>query len=165
MIARAINQTGQPQPDPIAESESRAAQWRRRKNLTDLPLPSGLIATVATPDLIGLQRDGGLPEPMQPPVARYVMNPQEFAQVGQERIASPDPLTRFVATADMYAVIDALVVASCVLPRVAFNPTNDDTLHPSEIAMTDRVAIFEWASGLEAGTIAQAIAQQSGAAS
>lgn len=137
-------------------------QWRRRKNLTDLPLPSGLVATVASPDLIGLQRDGGLPEAMQPPVARYVMNPEQFAQEGQERIASPDPLTRFVATADMYAVIDALVVASCVLPRVAFNPADPDTLAPSEIAFTDRVAIYEWASGLEAGTIAQVIAQQQG---
>lgn len=166
MIARAINQTaaqpqqeGQPEPpDPATLGESRAVlraqQWRARKNLTDLPLPSGLVATVATPDLIGLQRDGKIPAALADPVARYLFSPETFKATGLAGMAHKDPLMRLLVTADMYAVIDATVVAACVLPKVSFAPDHPDTLHPGEIDIMDRMAIWEWATGMEQGTIA-----------
>lgn len=105
--------------------------WRQGRQET-LTLSCGLTVTVRKVDLLDLAAKGQIPVPLHAAVQ------QMLAQ------SAADPGLDVATLPERAAVIDLIVAAALVEPRISAEPS-DTTITLSELPFVDRISIFSWA--------------------
>lgn len=124
--------------------------WQKRRNIEDLRLPSGEVAQVRR---IGPQlffQAGIVPDSLAPIVQGLI----ESAQGGKPQ-SEEDIVKAVMSTGDMEAMfrlVDNVLVASVVSPKVAIRPEDpddeqDDIFYTDEVDEDDKNFIFQYVVG------------------
>lgn len=114
------------------------ADWRRQSTataVTTLPL-SGLNVEVGRVHLDALLLSGKIPDVLTPVVADMLWSTIGQGQGKEEEIQG---------TKDFFALVNIVVKASLVSPRVVDTPTADDEISVDDIEFGDRLIIFQLA--------------------
>lgn len=113
-------------------------QWRKAREVGEtIRLPSGNIATLRPVPLDQLMLSGKIPDLLTPIAARSL-----WAETDTSNIADQ------VETAKGFAELINLIVPLAVLrPRIVDNPQSDDEISLEDIDFSDKIAIFQLATG------------------
>lgn len=119
-----------------------AAAWRQpREEGYVVTLPSGNAARLRPVALDVLITSGSLPDLLTPVAASTLFQERELSAIGEQG-----------QVAQQYAeLINAVVPAAFLEPRVVENPTADDEISLDDVDFSDKVAVFQLAT---AGAVA-----------
>lgn len=129
------------------KTASGVSDFKKRKEGSVIPLPSGLQIRARRVDLTSLLKQGDVPNALVPIVQQALakgqqMDPKDLVgdQVDMSTLTS------------MLEMVDSVVVSTCVEPQVHPDPEagveeEDDLLYVKDLEADDKMFIFQWALG------------------
>lgn len=130
-----------------ATTASKASDFKRRAAGVTLTLPSGLAVRAKRVDLQVMLAQGTIPNPLIEVVSEALERGQQMDP--KELVGDKVNLDK---VAEMYELVNSVVVASVVEPRISSVPEDpedrdDDQLYVDEVEDEDKMFIFQWAGG------------------
>lgn len=104
-------------------------------------LPSGNSARIRPVALDVLLRQGEIPDLLTPFVAQMVYSGVDTSEL--DKLLSPEKLTE--QSTEMLKLIDAVVTAAFLEPRIVENPQADDEISIADVELADRGTVFSLA--------------------
>lgn len=148
---KAASRSGNPaRRAEAAAAASSAAEFKKRAAGRILPLPSGLAVTAKRVDLNTFIGHGTVPNPLMEVVSE-ALEKGNAANV-EAMVEGEDGKIDIEQVRDMYEMVNTVVVASVVEPKVHEVPEDpedrdDDLLYVDEVDDEDKMFIFQWAIG------------------
>lgn len=114
------------------------AAWRKPREVGEtVRLPSGNVATLRPVALDQLMLSGKIPDLLTPIAAKSLWTETDTGAIADQ-----------VETAKGFAELVNLIVPLAMLaPRVVAEPAGDDEIAPDDIEFSDKIAIFQLATG------------------
>lgn len=151
-----------------APKVSSAAQFKKRKQGQTLPLPSGLVVKAKRVELQTMVLQGSVPNPLMETVSAALEKGQK-ADIAK-MVGVDEGKIDLDTVRDMYEMVNAVVMESVLEPKVHPQPVqadvdewnakhpdeqvdtpedlrDDDLLYIDEFDDTDKMFMFQWASG------------------
>ncbi len=126
----------------MSDQPTRGTDWRKpREEGFVLALPSGNTARIRPVALDVLLRRGEIPDLLTPFVAQMVYQGVDTDEL--DKLLSPEKLTE--QSTEMLALIDAVVTAAFVEPRIVEDPKEDDEISIADVELADRGTVFSLA--------------------
>lgn len=127
-------------------TRNRANQWKEKTRTgQEITFPSGRTAILKKPDVMGLARDGLLPNFLAA-TALQGINP-----TGGDTIKDYVNKTPQAEILKDFAATTALLCRVCFMdPRVVDDPEDEDGILLSDIPQDDQIFVFGYALGVEA---------------
>jgi hypothetical protein len=124
------------------ETPTKGSDWRKpREEGFVLALPSGNAARIRPVALDVLLRNGEIPDLLTPFVAQMVYSGVDTDEL--DKLLSPEKLTE--QSGEMLELIDAVVTAAFVEPRIVADPQADDEISIADVELADRGTVFSLA--------------------
>jgi hypothetical protein len=124
------------------ETPTKGVDWRKpREEGFVLALPSGNSARIRPVALDVLLRNGEIPDLLTPFVAQMVYSGVDTDEL--DKLLSPEVLTE--QSTEMLGLIDAVVTAAFVEPRIVAEPQADDEISIADVELADRGTVFSLA--------------------
>jgi hypothetical protein len=124
------------------EIPTKGVDWRKpREEGFVLALPSGNSARIRPVALDVLLRNGEIPDLLTPFVAQMVYSGVDTDEL--DKLLSPEKLTE--QSTEMLGLIDAVVTAAFVDPRIVAEPQADDEISIVDVELADRGTVFSLA--------------------
>lgn len=121
---------------------TKGVDWRKpREEGFILALPSGNAARIRPVALDVLLRNGDIPDLLTPFVAQMVYQGVNTDEL--DKLLSPEKLTE--QSTEMLKLIDAVVMAAFVEPRIVPDPQADDEISIEDVELADRGTVFSLA--------------------
>jgi hypothetical protein len=121
---------------------TRGIDWRKpREEGFVLALPSGNSARIRPVALDVLLRNGKIPDLLTPFVAQMVYQGVDTDEL--DKLLSVEKLTE--QSTEMLELIDAVVCAAFVEPRIVEDPQEDDEISIADVELADRGTVFSLA--------------------
>lgn len=122
-----------PKPTPTPGST-----WRKPRTVGEtVTLPSGNVATLRPVALDMLIASGKLPDLLTPIAAKSLWTETDTSTIADQ-----------VETAKGFAeLVNLIVPAAMLTPRIVENPQGDDEISLEDIDFSDKIAIFQLATG------------------
>lgn len=146
----ATKKTAAKKTAPKVAAPSSLADFKKRSKGELLPLPSGLAVVAKRVELQSFILQGNVPNALMGVVSEALEKGQKAdipAMMGVE-----EGKVDLDAVNDMYEVVNAIVVASVVNPKVHSVPEDeadrdDDLLYVDELDELDKMFLFQWNTG------------------
>ena len=133
-----------------AAKASSASDFKKRKKGHPLLLPSGLTLICQRVGLRNFLSSGDIPNPLMP-IVEEALDKGSKMDV-QKMISNEEGEVDLDMIRDMYEMVDQLVVAASVEPKVHEVPEDDDDrdddlVYVDEVDDEDKMFIFQWCIG------------------
>lgn len=145
-----MSASGNPAKKAAAKKVSSAAEFKKRKQGQTLPLPSGLVIKAKRVELQTMIMQGSVPNPLMETVSKALEKGQK-ADIAK-MVGMDEGKLDLNMVNDMYEMVNAVVMESVIEPKVHPVPEDqddrdDDLLYIDEFDDTDKMFMFQWASG------------------
>lgn len=133
-----------------AAKVSSAAEFKKRRQGEMLSLPSGLVVKAKRVELQTMIMQGSVPNPLMETVSAALEKGQK-ADISK-MVGVDEGKIDLDMVNDMYEMVNAVVMESVIDPKVHPVPDDegdrdDDLLYVDEFDDTDKMFMFQWASG------------------
>jgi hypothetical protein len=124
--------------------------FKKRSQGINLPLPSGLVVKAKRVELQTFILQGAVPNPLMEIVSE-ALDKGKKADIAQ-MVGVDENNIDLGMVRDMYEMVNGIVVASILQPKVLPVPESDedrddDLLYVDEVDDEDKMFIFQWATG------------------
>jgi len=126
----------------MADQPTKGTDWRKpREEGFLLDLPSGNVVRIRPVALDVLLRQGEIPDLLTPFVAKMVYQGVDTDEL--DSLLSAEKLTE--QSTEMLVLIDAVVTAAFLEPRIVAEPQADDEISIADVELADRGTVFSLA--------------------
>ena len=142
--------SGNPAKKAAAKKVSGAADFKKRKQGTVLELPSGIVIRAKRVELQTMIMQGSVPNPLMEVVSEALEKGKK-ADVAK-MVGVDEGKVDLDTVRDMYEMVNAVVIESVIEPPIHPLPDDeddrdDDLVYIDEVEDTDKMFMFQWASG------------------
>ena len=147
---KAASRSGNPAKRAEAAKVSDISAFKQRAQGVTLPLPSGLAVKAKRVELKTFIKQGNVPNPLMG-IVNEALEKGQAADV-EKIVGGGDGEVDLDMIREMYEMVDSVVVASIVEPKVHPDPeedeeADDDLLYVADIDDEDKMFIWQWALG------------------